>query len=91
MKLALLALVAMVLTAQTNQVKNEPLGGTPDGVIQFFTVKHAPIPASVQLYRNGVRQWPGKDFATYPSTKRIGFFACCIPEAGALLLVDYEW
>lgn len=91
MKLFLLACIALTLGAQGNQVVNETPGGAVDGVAQFFTLKHPAIPATVQLYRNGVRQFPGKDFATYPSTKRIGFFPCCIPEAGATLLVDYQW
>jgi hypothetical protein len=79
------------LLAATNQVKNEKPGGVPDGSLQFFTVKQSPVPTSVQLYRNGVRQSPGVDFATYPSTKRIGFFPCCIPQPGDLLLIDYEY
>ena len=72
-----------------NEVINEVPGGIPDGTVQFFTLKFSPVPATVQLYLNGIRQRPGVDFASYPSTKRIGFFPCCIPQAGDALLVDY--
>lgn len=90
-KLTLMLVAIATTLSATTQVKNEIPGGLPDGSLQFFTLKQSAIPTSVQLYRNGIRQKPGLDFATYPSTKRIGFFPCCIPQPGDLLLIDYEY
>ncbi len=97
MRLLAIALLAGVVTAQapTVQVKNEQPGGAVDGVRQFFTLKHRPVKWTVQLYKNGIRQFIGQDFAEDPAGSRIGFFPCCIPKATGdkpdLLLADYEY
>ncbi len=87
----LFAFTAALLFAQSTSVKNEQLGGIPDGARQFFTLKHAPIKWSTQVYRNGVRQFIGRDYLEDPVRSRIGFLPGAIPEDGALLLVDYDY
>lgn len=74
-----------------NSADEETPGGIPDGTLQFFTLRQVPIVATVKLYRNGQRLYRGGDYAVYPSTKRLGFYPCCIPKAGDKLRVDYQY
>ncbi len=87
----LFAITGVLLFAQSTSVKNEQPAGAPDGVRQFFTLKHRPIKWTVQLYRNGIRQFIGLDFAEDPPGSRVGFFPCCLPQPGDVLLADYEY
>lgn len=87
-----LLFLTLSLCAQTGtQVKNEQPQGTPDGIRQFFLIKHPMIRYSTQLYRNGIRQKIGTDYAEYPGGPKVGFFPCCIPQPGDSLLIDYVY
>lgn len=91
---ALFLLFAMTVGAQApNFVDDEAPGAQPDGVLQFFKMQHVPIVSSVKVYRNGLRQARGSDFAVYPGGPfpRVGFFPCCIPQAGDVLRFDYRF
>lgn len=90
---ALLLILAAGLWAQALlSVRNEQPLPKPDNVTQFFTLKHKPASIySVALYRNGLRQFPGVDYSVIPNTNRLGFLACCIPQAGDILLADYDY
>lgn len=83
-----------VVSAQSvgqNIADEETPGGVPDGTIQFFTLRQLPVVVSTKLYVNGIRVTRGLDYGVYPSTKRIGFFPCCIPKAGDILRIDYRY
>ena len=87
----MLVALAAVLAAATT-VRNEQPAGVPDGARQFFTLKHRPVDKwTVELYRNGLRQFNGADFLVDVPGSRIGFLPCCIPQTGDLLLADYDY
>jgi hypothetical protein len=91
MRKLLFLITAGLLAAPSTTIKNEQPGGLPDGARQFFTLKHKPVKWTVQLYRNGLRQFIGVDFAEDPPAARVGFFPCCLPQPGDILLADYEY
>lgn len=78
-------------TTGQNFADEETPGGSVNGVTQFFTLRQVPVVPSVKLYRNGIRQTRGVDYAVYPSTKRIGFYPCCLPQIGDILRIDYRY
>lgn len=90
---AQLLIFAAGLWAQSlTTVRNERPAGTPDGTLQFFTLKHKPASAwAVSLYVNGVHQEPGGDYMVVPNTNRLGFLVGSIPAAGDKLLADYDF
>lgn len=52
----------------TTLVANVGLTPNTEGILSIIDSKGAIIPASIQLYRNGVRQSPGSDYMTTPTT-----------------------
>jgi len=89
--IAAIELHAAAQTTGQNIADEETPGGIPDGSLQFFTLRQVPVVLSTKLYVNGIRVTRGLDYAVYPSTKRIGFFPCCIPKAGDILRIDYRY
>ena len=89
---AIVILAGALLGQALTSVRNEQPLPKPDGVTQFFTLKHKPATIySVALYRNGIRLFPGVDYSIVPNTNRIGFLACCLPQLGDLLIADYDF
>jgi hypothetical protein len=88
----IIILISAQLLAQ-NFADDEAPGVQPDGVVQFFRLQRVPIVASVKVYRNGIRQTRGLDFAVYPggAFPRVGFFPCCIPQTGDILRFEYRY
>jgi hypothetical protein len=70
-------------------VDQEVPGGTVDGANAVFTIANAPAPlSSLHLYRNGLLQKVGFDFALNGVT--ITFVTAAIPQAGDTLLASYR-
>lgn len=72
-----------------NRVDNEVPAGTIDGTNVAFTLSNAPSGATLHLYRNGIRQTPGRDFTL--AGKVITFVAANVPSGPDALLADYSF
>lgn len=82
-----------------NFADSEVPGGTLDGANVNFSLAHTPNPpASLRVYRNGLRLAAGSDFTlgtvvtgTGPALPGIVFVAGAQPQAGDILLADYRF
>lgn len=88
MRKILSMLVGFAAIAGAVHVNEETPGGTPDGSLATFTLATAPIPSSVAVYVNGLRNYQGVDYSVAGST--IVFQAASIPMTGWALRVDYD-
>lgn len=69
---------------------SETPAGTVNGTNTVFTLAFSPSPAaSLELYRNGLRQEEGADYQLSGNT--ITFFVASTPQAGDLLLANYRY
>lgn len=85
---------------QIQAVANETPAGTLDGVNAVFTLAANLYPASLMVFRNGLLQTPGADYAiSYPGgVATLTFFAAgsppgspgSIPQPGDLLRAYYQ-
>lgn len=66
--------------------------GALDGTNAAFTLAQPVVGASLKVYRNGVRQRVGMDYAltVAGTTTTITFLAGAVPTAGDVLLADYR-
>ena len=70
-------------------IDTETPAGVIDGVNSSFVLQSVPVPStSLQLYRNGVYQTGGIDYAI--SANNIQFFAGALPQPGDILLASYR-
>lgn len=74
--------------AASRPVDGEAPRGVIDGMNAVYGLMAAPSPASLHLFRNGVRQKEGVDYAL--SGAVITFVAAGIPQPGDTLLGDYR-
>jgi hypothetical protein len=93
--LLLLAVFAASASA-TSFVDAEVPSGKINGNNNKFTLAHLPNPmSSVAVYRNGIRQrqCPNCNYTanTNGGVGNIVFNACCIPQSGESIVVDYRW
>lgn len=66
--------------------------GAIDGTNTVFALAHPPNPpASLRLYRNGLRMSAGNDFTLTGNTISFVNDPNAIPEPGAVLIADYRW
>lgn len=87
---ALLAFVAVShgsITSGPLFIDAETPAGTPDGTTAVFLLAHAPVAATLHLYRNGLRQ-SLLDYTISGNT--ITFLDGAIPQLGDILLADYR-
>jgi hypothetical protein len=74
---------------QPNFTDNETPGGVVDGSNAVFVLAAVPNPAaSLVLYRNGVLQKAGQDYAVSANT--LEFVAAAVPQPGDTLLAGYR-
>ena len=68
-------------------VSNETPAGAVNGINKTFTVAYAYLPASANLYINGLKQKP---IADYVESRPVTLVLTDAPLTGDLLSVDYE-
>jgi hypothetical protein len=68
-------------------VESETPSGSINGSNVSFTLKNAPAPGTLQLYRNGVRQGAGGDYTITGNSITFG----AAPSSGDVLLADYSY
>jgi hypothetical protein len=74
---------------QPNFMDNDAPAGLVDGANTSFTLSGAPVPAtSLTVYRNGVLQKQGLDFAL--TANQIQFVPAAAPQAGDTLIASYR-
>lgn len=88
-------------------VAEEIPAGLVDGDNRVFTLQHEPVPASLKVYRGGLRMRRSLggfregdilvnagagDYSLDLSTPGVACLVFAVaPEPGAVLLADYEW
>ena len=93
LKLALTLVIISLPVASQNFVDGEVPTGKINGINTKFTLAYTPNPVtSIAVYRNGIRQrkCPACNY-TVNAASAIIFNACCIPQPGDVILVDYRW
>jgi hypothetical protein len=73
----------------SNAIAGEVPTGTIDGVNADFELNYSPVPASLKVYRNGLklREGAANDYTLSGST--ITFTAGALPLVGSVIEVDY--
>lgn len=73
----------------TDKAKNEVPNGNINGVNDAFTILHTPEDGEIELYNNGIYQYPVYDYSISGTT--ITFESGSIPQSGDLLITNYEY
>jgi len=93
--------ITLVAPPTPTYLYDQPLSGTIDGANQNFTLPSIPSnPASLQIFRNGIKQLVGLDFVlTVPVSTTVSFFAPAqiaanpfgsVPIPGDILTANYQ-
>jgi hypothetical protein len=88
MRKILSMLVAIAGLAIAAHITEETPGGTPDGTLTTFTLASPPVPSSIAVYANGLRNYQGVDYDQVGQA--LVFRAVSIPQPGWTLRVDYD-
>ncbi len=78
----------IIKPAVFRHVENETPSGNIDGINTLFTIEHASIEGSLQIYLNGLRLRPGVGF-DYTMPNNQSFIMEYAPLPGDELWVDY--
>jgi hypothetical protein len=78
----------LAFSARAAHINEEKPGGTPDGVLQTFTLAKAAIPSSLSVHANGLLNYQGLDYDVVQGA--IVFRPASIPQNGWDLRVSYD-